>query len=250
MTIAVVTLAERPDLAGAVHDMPTGWPEIMLHDPMGWNEDSARLLFPAYQLVALDGDSVVAKGHSVPFPWSGDADDLPDQGWDDVLGLAVHSHCSGRPLTAVSALEITIHPGRRGEGLSGIMLTAMRDTARRLGHRDLVAPVRPVAKHQHPRMPMSDYVGLRREDGLPVDPWIRVHVRLGGVILKVCPASMSIAGSLRQWRQWTGMALERSGDVEVPGALSPVHVCLEQDHAVYVEPNVWIHHRLGTGPGS
>jgi hypothetical protein len=46
------------------------------------------------------------------------------------------------------------------------------------------------------------------------------------------------------------MALERSGDVEVPGALSPVHVCLEQDHAVYVEPNVWIHHRLGTGPGS
>ena len=28
------------------------------------------------------------------------------------------------------------------------------------------------------------------------------------------------------------------------GALSPVHVSLEQNHAVYIEPNLWIHHRL------
>jgi len=29
----------------------------------------------------------------------------------------------------------------------------------------------------------------------------------------------------------------------VPGALVPVHVDLVQDHAVYVEPNVWMVHR-------
>ena len=27
-------------------------------------------------------------------------------------------------------------------------------------------------------------------------------------------------------------------------ALSPVHVSLEQDHAVYVEPNLWVRHPL------
>jgi hypothetical protein len=26
--------------------------------------------------------------------------------------------------------------------------------------------------------------------------------------------------------------------------LSPVHVSVEQNHAVYIEPNLWIHHRL------
>jgi hypothetical protein len=30
----------------------------------------------------------------------------------------------------------------------------------------------------------------------------------------------------------------------VPFALNPVHVSVEQDHAVYVEPNVWVHHDL------
>jgi hypothetical protein len=30
----------------------------------------------------------------------------------------------------------------------------------------------------------------------------------------------------------------------VPGALCPIHVSLEQDHAVYVEPNIWLHHRV------
>ena len=30
----------------------------------------------------------------------------------------------------------------------------------------------------------------------------------------------------------------------VDGALSPVHVSVEQDHAAYIEPNLWIHHRL------
>ena len=47
-----------------------------------------------------------------------------------------------------------------------------------------------------------------------------------------------------QWREWTGLPFTTSGEVEVAGALSPVHVSVEQDHAVYVEPNVWVHHRL------
>jgi hypothetical protein len=42
----------------------------------------------------------------------------------------------------------------------------------------------------------------------------------------------------------TGLIFKQSGAVAVDGALSPVHVSLEQDHAVYVEPNIWIHHRL------
>jgi hypothetical protein len=56
--------------------------------------------------------------------------------------------------------------------------------------------------------------------------------------------SMIAPGTVAQWRDWTGLALGASGPIEVDGALAPVHVSVEHDHAVYVEPNVWMHHRL------
>ena len=77
------------------------------------------------------------------------------------------------------------------------------------------------------------------------DPWLRVHVRMGARIVKVCPASMNVPGSLALWRSWTSLPFDVSGELEVPGALVPVHVSVEDDHAVHVEPNVWVHHRLG-----
>jgi len=43
----------------------------------------------------------------------------------------------------------------------------------------------------------------------------------------------------------TGLSFERSGTAIVPGALNPVQVSLEQDYAVYVEPNLWVQHPLG-----
>jgi hypothetical protein len=33
--------------------------------------------------------------------------------------------------------------------------------------------------------------------------------------------------------------------VDVPGALVPVMCAAEHDVAVYVEPNIWVHHHLG-----
>jgi hypothetical protein len=56
--------------------------------------------------------------------------------------------------------------------------------------------------------------------------------------------SMVIAGTIAEWSRWTGLGFTASGPAIVPGALSPIHVSLEQDHAVYVEPNLWVHHRL------
>jgi len=104
--------------------------------------------------------------------------------------------------------------------------------------------VRPTDKHLQPELPFADYVARQREDGLPYDSWLRVHVRLGGEIVKTAPVSMVIAGTLAEWSRWTGISFKKSGRVAVPGALSPIHVSVEQDHAVYVEPNVWVRHRL------
>jgi hypothetical protein len=91
---------------------------------------------------------------------------------------------------------------------------------------------------------MADYVSVKRPDGLPIDPWLRVHVRAGGVVEKVAPASMVIAGSLDDWREWTALPFDTTGAIDVPQALVPVWCDVEHDHAVYVEPNVWVRHLL------
>lgn len=53
---------------------------------------------------------------------------------------------------------------------------------------------------------------------------------------------MTIPGSLEQWRRWSGLPLEASGPVVVPGALVPLHVDVDRNHTVYVEPNAWVVH--------
>lgn len=54
---------------------------------------------------------------------------------------------------------------------------------------------------------------------------------------------MVIAGTLEEWRNWTGLPMDTSGPVEVSGALTPVLCDIEHGNAVYIEPNVWVRHR-------
>jgi hypothetical protein len=55
---------------------------------------------------------------------------------------------------------------------------------------------------------------------------------------------MQITGTVAQWEAWTGLSMPDSGDYVVPGALVPITVDQPRDEGRYVEPNVWMHHRL------
>jgi hypothetical protein len=244
--LTVTRVSDRPELAARVYEIADTWPAFTEGDLL-----AASLLgrvvhdFPDYCVVATHGDRVVARGLSAPFDaGSAGREELPDQGWDRVLGWAVRDRATGARTTAASALEITLDREHLGRGLSYRMLDAMRGAVARQGHRALLAPVRPNAKHLHPRVPMTDYILRTREDGLPADPWLRVHVKAGGTVEKVAPASMTVSASLPRWRAWTGLPFDQDGDVLVPGALSPVHCDTTHGHAVYVEPNVWVRHAL------
>ena len=170
--------------------------------------------------------------------------ELPAGGWDRVLIWAFDDRDRGVEPDTVTALEISVHPDHHGQGLSHRMLAAMRTAAVTAGFTELVAPVRPNEKHKQINLPMADYIKLTRDDGLPIDAWLRTHARAGGVIDSVAATSMAITGTLAEWRTWTGLPFDRAGEVEVPGALVPVLCVPEHDYAVYVEPNVWMRHRL------
>jgi GNAT superfamily N-acetyltransferase len=253
--LLVTTFAKRPDLLARVFEpeIQSAVPEFMRHDPTGALYYGAGNLerYLEYGLVAVDPvelDRPVARAFSVPFAFPDRArgrDALPDSGWDQVIRWGHQDRRAGVTATAVSALEIMVAPRLQGRGIAQVMLAALRNNARRLGFTGLFAPLRPTDKHREPLTPFAEYVARRRADGLPHDSWVRTHLRLGARIVKVAPYSMVVAGTLTEWRQWTGLPLDQSGAAVVPGALSPIHVSLEQDHAVYVEPNLWISHPLG-----
>ena len=240
----LMPIAARPELAPLLNTFHGGWPEFMYEDrvaPLYY--DIAHTAFAEYVLVAADPADptrAAAAAYSVPFT---PPQVLPAGGWDAVVVAAIRDRAAGRRGTQVSALEIMIQPDLRGRGLAGVVLDAMRRNVARLGHDTLFAPVRPNGKDD-PAEPMSTYAFRTRADGLPVDPWLRVHVRAGGRIEAVAPQSMTIAGTLAQWREWTGLPFDRPGPVHVPKALVPVHCDPDQDTAVYVEPNMWVRHTL------
>lgn len=239
-------MADRPDLADRLFDFPAAWPAFMYEDPTAsLYYDDVVEAYPEYVMVAVADGQVVARSFSVPLQWdSAPGADLPAAGWDWVVRQAWRTRNHDAEPTLVSAVEITIQIEHRGTGLAARMLDAMRQNVARRGFGDLVAPVRPNGKHAFPDEPITEYMWRSRADGLPVDPWLRVHVRAGARIVKAAPISMTIPGTLAQWREWTGLPFDRPGPVHVPEALVPVVCDHDHDYAVYVEPNVWVHHRL------
>jgi len=249
MGLEVVSIADRPELARTLDDFPDCWPEYMAHQRLS-ELFYARVVprHPAFCHVAVDTaspDRPLAKAYSVPLAWPADPDwPLPPDGHDAVITQAVDDILSGATPTVAAAVEITVQVRARGRGLSALMLDAMRRNAARHGLPALLAPVRPTATHTRPGLPMAEYAGLTRPDGLPLDPWLRVHARAGGRLETVAPLSMTVTGTCAQWRSWTGVPFDTPGPVAVPDTLAPVTCDPTHDRAVYVEPNVWVRHTL------
>ena len=247
MGLEIHTLRERPDLRPLIFaaDLQSVWPEFTRHDAAAGLYYAPSMLdrYLDYAFAGVVDAKVVARAFSVPFAFNTeDRAELPDGGWDEVIRWAHDDSMTGRAPTALSALEISMLPEARGGGHSLALLSAMKACAKAKGFAELFAPVRPNQKHLQPRTPMRDYIRNLRPDGLPIDSWLRTHLRAGGKVVKIAPYAMTIVGSLADWSRWTGMPFDRSGEMSVPGALVPVMVSLEQDCAVYVEPNVWIRH--------
>lgn len=241
MSVRFVSYAAAPELAGRTGPLDESWPAFMREDPIAnaaWQPFHDR--HPAFQFFGVDDETgeVVVKANSVPTAI--DPDDLPDRGWDEAIERSL---VDDRP-TVVSALQINVHPGRRGSGLSAVALAEMRRIASAHGFGELVAPVRPSWKHHYPLAPIERYATWTRDDMLPFDPWLRVHVRAGGAIASICTRAMTIPGTVAEWAEWAGMRFPETGRYVVPGALVPVEIDVEADRGVYVEPGVWVRHRL------
>ncbi len=236
------TAEERPDLWQRAHaDLDGVWPEYNHHGLH--SHRYFGVLFPTYstlQILFVDrrSDALVARARTIPFCWDGTLDDLPHG--IDAVGLGVLDDL-GQP-TALAALAAEVNPGYQGIGLSSLVINAMVMVARSAVLAPLVAPVRPKWKERYPLIPIERYAAWQREDGLPFDPWIRVHVRLGGSVLRSEPRSMEITAPVADWEAWTGMRFPEDGSFVFPGGLAPLTVA--GGIGQYWEPNVWVVHEV------
>jgi GNAT superfamily N-acetyltransferase len=192
--------------------------------------------FPDFQFEEDEG----VRGHTLPVRWDGTLEDLP-RGIDGAFERAFEEGGAN----VLCAVNVTVPPELRGRGLSSIALQRMIELARAHGFPTLIAPVKPTLKERYPITPIERYAEWRRDDGLPFDPWMRTHSRLGAEILKTEPHSVRVSGTVAEWEEWTEMAFPESGEYVIPGGLQLLGVDREADAALYYEPNVWMAHAAG-----
>ena len=246
MNYKLVTTNERPDLIRAGDNIVEAvYPEFMLHDAVA-NKWFFQLYndFPKFQYWLLDGKEIVGIGNSIPLSWNDELENLPEEGWDWALEKGFKDKQKNLTPNLICALSITINPEYQGKGISKEMIRSMVQIGKKYKHESLIIPVRPTLKKDYPLIPMKKYILWKREDRQLFDPWLRVHEKLGGKIIKVCSKAMKISGTISDWENWTGMKFLESGKYNIPGALKPVEFDRKKDIGIYIEPNIWVVHNI------
>ncbi len=244
-SVRVIPHSEEPDLTSRFDQVfPSVWPEFNKHgdvlEPL-WGrlyEDH-----PDFQFVLVNDrtNSLMARGNTLPFHWDGDPGHLPE-GIDALVQQALAGDPSGPAPNALSAMAAEVPPENRSRGLGTALLRAMSAlaTAHRLNR--LVAPLRPTRKFRYPLTPIEQYMHWKADDGLPFDPWMRLHVLLGAKILRPAPRSLQISGTVAEWEAWTGMPFPATGTYVIPDGLATLEIDRLRDIGCYWEPNVWMQH--------
>ena len=243
----VITPA-HPQYRGLVRGLTKEvWPEFMLHDQVAnelWHELLDR--FAEYQLALYDTQNqrVAAMANSFPLRWNDPLEALPEGGWDWAFRKAVADEKQQLAANVHCAIQIVIRPDYQGQGLSTPVVEAVRALTKFKGLHSLIIPIRPSEKDKYPLINLDHYVTWKTEQGLPFDAWLRVHVRAGGKMIKVCHESKLIRGTRAEWEEWTGMKFPQSGQYVIDGALNPMEMNVEKDEGIYIEPNVWMVHGM------
>ena len=244
MAYRIVPMTDVPGIDDRWHAVTQGvWPEYNVHGDVAsvlWCRLSGELAEFQFALLEEATGDLAGRGYTIPFAWDGAPAALPS--FDGVIEAGVALRERGGEANALSALAIAIRPEHQGRALSERMIRHMQALARshRLGV--LVAPLRPIWKERYPLTPIERYASWTRPDGSALDPWIRLHVRLGAEIVKPEPRSLRITGTVGEWESWTGLAYPESGTYVFPHGLAPLEIDRDADVGRYWEPNVWVRH--------
>ena len=225
------------DAINKLHSEP--WP-VFLSEDSSVKKYWQRLyqVYPEYQLLFRINSEYIGVANSAPIYWNGNIDDLP-AGFDEAIETIIEE--DKKPNT-LCGLAVVVSKEHLGKGISSKIINNLKELAKSYGYSNLILPVRPTLKSRYPTISMDNYVKWEKNN-LPFDPWLRVHIKIGGEILKVANPSMIVRGTVSDWQRWTGMHFGESNKYIIQGALNPVNIDLENDLGEYIEPNIWVLHK-------
>lgn len=192
---------------------------------------------------------LVGHGITTRFAWDQELDSLPG-GWQDVVRASyIHSHVEQSQPNTLVGLFIFVEDQFRQQGWANNVIEEMRTLAKRNAIQALIIPLRPPLRYKkdYAAMPMAEFAALKRDDGLPLDHWIRLHTRLGAKILCASEKSHRHAMSVQDFHaQFSPVPLTENGDmlVERNGEWYKIYVNLEHDIVLINQGCVWVRHAL------
>lgn len=226
-------------------------------------------IFPEGQLVVTAADGITPLGMMAcnRVEWTGLVDELPT--WDGVAGQPPTFENTYDPAgNSVVMMSISIQPSTRGRGIAHELISMIRAVVRRLDVERLIAPCRPSRFGSHRRLTgltdFATYCELTRDDGWPIDPWLRALTRQGLAAMKIDPRAMVVPashGDLADYQESSSLTWATVTDESlvrelitfhgVRGDLAHVDRVLDcgetgwwflddtRGEAVYVEANIW-----------
>jgi GNAT superfamily N-acetyltransferase len=240
----LIPVAEAPELdAEAERRFVEEWPEFIFHDAkVSLYRDRRRSYFSDWEFYLVDDTRRLIGGcWGVPLAWDGTVADLPG-GFTDSLGRSVEAYEAGVEPNTFVLMAAAVRNDEQGKGHASRVITAVKEQAIARGLTRMIAPVRPTLKSRYPLTDIAEFMTWTRDDGLPVDPWLRTHVRLGATILAPAPASQTMTGTVADWESWTGLSLPASGTYVIPDGLTTLAIDRSTDTGIYIEPNIWMRH--------
>jgi hypothetical protein len=153
---------------------------------------------------------------------------------------------------AIVLVAMTIDPAHRGRRIPTAFLDDVRVTAARLGFAHVIAPFRPNAygeykaarRATHDPALFDEYCALRNDDGLPVDPWLRVLARHGARFVRTEPRSCSVYGPVETFDAYRSRHRPEAWYSPVPdvwecGETPTWYVDRCRRTVRSIEPNIW-----------
>src|SRR3989344_5161238 len=167
------------------------------------------LVFPEGQLVVEDKKGLPLAYASVNrVRWDDTVDTLPT--WDEIAGDQVeqasykNTYISKRNTLVIMCL--TVHSMHQGKYLSAILIDEIKILARKLKVKHIISPFRPSAyglyKQKHNDPGFKEYCRMIREDGLPIDTWLRILIRNGMKPLVVRDNSLVVEVSKAKFKKF------------------------------------------------
>lgn len=167
---------------------------------------------------------------------------------------ALQASLEDQQVNTLCLTSVTVAHEFQGLGLATLLVSSAKEQAKSLNFHNLLVPVRPTGKHRFPELSFKEYLSPFYYNSSGdidffdkekfYDPWIKLHLKQGAVLLNICKESMVITASIHWWEERINASLDKLNEIHIPFGLVPLKIDQKCSMATYTEPNVWMKYSI------